>query len=304
MVPETLSWNSITGALGMYNNYLSDTGIWNPIFTPDSLAPAYIDFRVCGFPTASGCGHNIQYCDTMRIYVFPKLTAGTLPYSGTFFNTGPVGGVSITASASGGLGPYFYEWRDPSGDSVAIGETVFANTQGNYTLYVSDYFTRNTCGTANFTVYGVLQNGELFSLVESGAISGLTTVGVEQLYKEKNPTIYITDNSTNTRLYSQSAKKIVTDAQSIQLLENAYPLFSTVEMIEIKIKSANELSFVAQNSNWGHFQQLRFVHIQFEFQVCPVGQNTVQCEKQAVSDLFQQIFPNNIYLTYSISLTE
>jgi hypothetical protein len=152
--------------------------------------------------------------------------------------------------------------------------------------------------------YDVLQNSELFSLVESGVIPGLTTEYVDQLYKGKNPTIYILDNSTYLKLYSQTAKKVITDAPSVHLLENADPMFSNVEMIEIKIKSANDLSQVVQNINWAHFQQLRFVHIQFEFQVCPFGQNIVQCEKQEVADLFQQIFPNNIYLTYSISLTE
>lgn len=150
----------------------------------------------------------------------------------------------------------------------------------------------------------VLEKSELYALVQSGADSGITLLEVEQLYEGKNPSIYITGNVSNLVLYSQSAKNIETDAVSLVNLENSDPNYTSVELIKIKIKSAAELTTLINNGNWRHFSNLKFVHIHFEFHLCPTGQNIVQCEKQEVADLFQQLFPDNIYLTYSKSIAE
>jgi hypothetical protein len=154
MDPGTITWNSITGGSGIYNSYLTGTGISNPIFTPnDTLTLPFIDYEVCGSPfnAVANCGY-IAICDTMRVYVFPRITANFNPAPATFCDTGAGSGVTVTATVSGGLSPYSYNWLNPSGTSVSIADNVFANLNGNYTLQVSDLLTDASCPAARFTV--------------------------------------------------------------------------------------------------------------------------------------------------------
>ncbi len=153
MAPGTITWTSITGTLGQYNGYLSNPNVAHPLFTPDSLAPAFIDYRVCGSPfaEASQCG-AISICDTQRVYVFPRLTAVFDPSAPSFCNTGPGSGVSVSVTPSGGLNPYTYQWYSPTGAAIDTDSIVFANIQGTYNVDISDRLTRDICVPVRFGV--------------------------------------------------------------------------------------------------------------------------------------------------------
>jgi hypothetical protein len=100
LVPGTITWNSIyPGAPGAYNSYLSCTNCPNPTYTPAlSGAPPYIDYRVCGSPTASTCGY-VYTCDTVRIHNLDSLYYSVTP-NPAYFCVGS-GGVTLTSSVSG-----------------------------------------------------------------------------------------------------------------------------------------------------------------------------------------------------------
>lgn len=138
LVENTITWNSIfPGGSGAYNSYLSCTAnCATPNFTPGAGAPPYIDYRVCGFPIASGCGFNFTVCDTIRVYTATALTGSVTPNPATYCPTSP--GINLTALAGGGLSPYQYTWKDGGGVTVGTGTSYFASSPGNYSVHITD----------------------------------------------------------------------------------------------------------------------------------------------------------------------
>ena len=145
-------WNSISpGVPGQYNSYLNfATGHDTVIFTPTAGAPSYVDYQVCGYATASRCLGITQFCDTMRVYIFPSLgitLADTAKYcSGQ-------GGVNLCPTYSGGAGGTTYIWRNSSGTTVGTSACYFASSPGLYTIEVNDVLSSPPkCGPARDTV--------------------------------------------------------------------------------------------------------------------------------------------------------
>ncbi|MDP2388062.1 MAG: gliding motility-associated C-terminal domain-containing protein [Bacteroidota bacterium] len=139
IVNNTTVWESIfPGTPGQYNSYLDSTNVSSPTYTPASGAPAYVDYRVCGFPQASGCGFNFTVCDTVRIYNYPVLSGSINPSPASFCNIGPGSGVTVTGTANGGLPDYIYTWFNSSNVQIGSGATYFANTAGTYSVQIKD----------------------------------------------------------------------------------------------------------------------------------------------------------------------
>ena len=145
----SVTWNSIfPGAAGSYNSYLSCTsGCTSPLFTPQVGSPPFIDYVVCGSPTATGCGLALNICDTVRVYVYPALTVTVSPNPASFCPTSP--GVTLTASPVGGFGTYHYVWKK-AGVTVGNAASYFATTAGTYTVDVIDALT--SCPTITVSV--------------------------------------------------------------------------------------------------------------------------------------------------------
>ncbi len=135
---STITLNSIyPGASGEYNHYLSCTTACSSIyFSPDSLAPEYIDYLICGYPIADKCGFTQTLCDTFRIYILPGLSADISPSNAALCHGDS--GVMISSNASGGDGNYSYSWSDSSGTIVSTSSEYFATSTGNYTLELKD----------------------------------------------------------------------------------------------------------------------------------------------------------------------
>lgn len=140
VVNSSVTWQSIyPGTPGQYDNYLDSTNVASPTYSALPGAPAYIDYRVCGFPQASICGYSVTVCDTVRVYNYPTLstvTSGTA----TFCNNGPGSGVTLTANASGGLAPYTFTWYgvNSSTTQIGTGTSYFATAPGTYYLDLKD----------------------------------------------------------------------------------------------------------------------------------------------------------------------
>ena len=85
IVNNSVTWQSIfPGTPGQYNSYLDSINVASPTYSPGVGAPAYVDYKVCGFPIASGCGFSLTVCDTVRVYNYPSLTATVTPNPATF----------------------------------------------------------------------------------------------------------------------------------------------------------------------------------------------------------------------------
>src|SRR5688500_9997058 len=85
MEQSSITWQSVfPGVPGEYNAYLACTSNCDTnMYTPDNMAPPFIDYRICGFPIADECGY-VAVCDTIRIYNFGALTGNVTPNPGTF----------------------------------------------------------------------------------------------------------------------------------------------------------------------------------------------------------------------------
>lgn len=137
LITSSITWTSIyPGTTGQYDSFLScASGCGSPIYTPTAIAPAYIDYKICGNPIASSCGYSAA-CDTVRIFNVSALAATVTPTPAYFCSGGS--GVLLTATATGGYGAYTYSWRDQSGTILGTATTYQATSAGIYTLEVRD----------------------------------------------------------------------------------------------------------------------------------------------------------------------
>jgi hypothetical protein len=136
LTDPSLTWNSVfPGAPGQYNSLLScASGCNDPIFTPTVTTPTLVKYLVCGHPIADICGF-VDVCDTVEVMVFPALNVAINPNPASYCPTST--GVTVTASPSGGVGTYTYQWKNNVGTVVGTGASYFASA-GNYTVEVSD----------------------------------------------------------------------------------------------------------------------------------------------------------------------
>ena len=150
----------------------------------------------------------------------------------------------------------------------------------------------------------VIEAKEFVNLVDNGVIPGLDIDRAEQVMYGYNPAIYIFNNTMNMNNSNDSIVKIITDLESVSMLENYNPVFNTVEIIEIKVSSPSSIQNVINNIHWSHFQRLKMVFVSFEFQICTDVSNVELCEQSSVRNLFQNNFSQNQYLIYLISIAE
>ncbi|MCX7745193.1 MAG: hypothetical protein N2167_11580, partial [Flavobacteriales bacterium] len=187
LVPGTISWNSIyPGAPGAYNSYLSCTNCANPTYTPAiSGAPPYIDYRVCGSPTASTCGY-VYSCDTVRIYNLDSLYYSVTPNPASFCVGS--GGVTLNSIVNGGdPASYSYIWRQNTPSQViGTSSSVHVTTGGGYSLEVRDrYYHPLYCPSP------------LKPVIVNTTNPPTLTVGPDQILCPESPNAFITANFTN-----------------------------------------------------------------------------------------------------------
>jgi hypothetical protein len=81
-------------------------------------APAYIDYKVSGFRL---CGPIVN--DTIRVYTTPQIAVAVTPATSTICAGSSA---TLTATASGGDGPYNYLWS-----TSETGPSITVNTGGS-----------------------------------------------------------------------------------------------------------------------------------------------------------------------------
>jgi gliding motility-associated-like protein len=139
---SSITWTSIApGPTGTYNSYLSCTSACDSTtVTGQPGAPAYVDYMVCGMPTAGACVSSGLYCDTIRIYFSPPILNVINPNPATFCANN-TSGILLTGTVNGGVPPYTYAWTsgaNGTGTVVGTGLSYTATTGGNYSFIVYD----------------------------------------------------------------------------------------------------------------------------------------------------------------------
>jgi large repetitive protein len=133
------------GNIGEYNTLLScTTNCVTPIFTAPTTGtlPDYIDYRICGFPTADECGYIVTVCDTVRVSIKDLLGGSVTPNPASFCEGGSV---TLSAQGTGGDGNFTYKWRNSSNVLVGSSQTYTATVQDNYTIEIGDGLSTGTC---------------------------------------------------------------------------------------------------------------------------------------------------------------
>ncbi|UKN02647.1 HYR domain-containing protein [Paracrocinitomix mangrovi] len=180
---ENITINSISpGTPGQYNSYLSCLDCGTPNFEPGLSAPAFIDYEICGTPTASACGY-VYTCDTVRLYAFQALDGSVTPNPAEFCSGG--GGVVLTASATGGDAVYSYEWYNSSSVSVGTGSAFNATTQENFTVKISDGLVSPTCPSEYITVPVTV------------GLPPTVSAGIDQTLCANDPEVFLSGSVTN-----------------------------------------------------------------------------------------------------------
>lgn len=137
----SITWTSVApGTTGQYNSYLSCTsGCDTTIVTPSGTYPSYVDYQICGIPTAGACAASTYYCDTIRAYFIPPISNTITPNPAQFCANNP--GVTITGTLNGGAPPYTITWYNgPGGTGTPVGTSLSytAMTPGTYSMEVID----------------------------------------------------------------------------------------------------------------------------------------------------------------------
>lgn len=98
--------------------------------------PPFVDYRVCGTAIATECLGLVTFCDTIRVFFFGNLVANINPDPARF--CAAQGGITLTGSATGGLPPYTYTWRNAANVIVDNDSLFTTSTLGTYRLFVGD----------------------------------------------------------------------------------------------------------------------------------------------------------------------
>lgn len=128
-MPGTIQWTSVfPGTAGTYDAFLDCGTCANTLVTGQTEAPPFVDYRICGNAIAP-CSSN-SYCDTVRVWFNPTLTAVIEPAQPTVcFGAA---GTTITVVGGGGTPPYSYVWS-----TGAITADIFVGP-GTYSVVLGD----------------------------------------------------------------------------------------------------------------------------------------------------------------------
>lgn len=102
---------------------------------------------------------------------------------------------------------------------------------------------------------------------------------------------------------SITAKRIISDAASIDLLKSENPEFSEVEIIQFKFLNMEELNLLQEISTFKHFEKLKYIYVSCAFNLCD-SSTEIGCEKQILKDLLSPSTQNGMIAIYSTDFDE
>ncbi len=215
LAESSISYTSIPFN-ALYNSYLSCTnGCDTSIVTPIGIAPAYVDYQVCGL--VAGFCDTIPFCDTIRINFVNTLAVNITPQNPTICFGGA--NAVVTAVPSGGLAPYTYLWSTGATTqsiSVAAGTytvqlTDAMNCSVQYDTVIVNAFSLPIA--ANAGPDQLLCNGAATSI----ALNGVITAASGGMWYNGAGTFSPNDTTMNA-VYTPSASEITAGSASLMLV--------------------------------------------------------------------------------------
>ncbi|MGE0566687.1 MAG: SprB repeat-containing protein [Bacteroidia bacterium] len=234
IVNNTTTWTAVNSSSGSapallttINGYLDSLNVASPTYSPATGAPNWVEYQVCGFPIASGCGFSLTVCDIVRVYNYPKLTAGVTPTLATYCS--PATGVVLTGTASGGLAPYTYSWtQTPSTVVLGTGNTFTASGNGLFNLIVADklydpnncpaFYASRSVSQGTIPVAIAPPSKKVCASTPSAALSGTVQYQTSMFWSGGNGS-YIPSSNVPNITYSPSAAEVAVG--SVKLYINA-----------------------------------------------------------------------------------
>ncbi len=211
----TAVWSAISGTStaqnAYFNTFLDSTNVASPTYSPAANAPLFIDYRVCGYPTASACGFSLTVCDTVRIYNYPTLTGTVTPNPAFFCNTGPGSGAPLSGLGGGGLAPYKYYWLNGSYGYLNSGTSYTATSTGGYYLKIKDRlfdtincpakFVSVSVQSGNTPTVNAMPSIKVCSSTPSVALSGTVTGAVSGVLWTGGAGTFVPGNTYSNTVY-------------------------------------------------------------------------------------------------------
>lgn len=238
LTTASTTWTSIyPGATGAYNSYLSQTsGATSVTVTPQTGAPAYIDYQVSG--TQSGvCGTTKT--ETIRVYTYPALTVSISPATVSICS-----GSSVTLTATGvGGSPassgYTYSWSNG-----ATTQSITTSTTGTYTVSVNDQL---ACGPVTqsvsvgpFTPAPPTAAGATICTGTTATLTATAPGGIYQWYDAStNGNLLYTGSSFTTPVLSSNTTYYVQDSNG-SCTSSRTPVTVTVNPLPAKPAIQNQ----------------------------------------------------------------
>jgi hypothetical protein len=159
-------WTSVfPGDPGDFDQYLSCKDCINPMFTPDSLAPPVIRYKVCGNIGSTACNSAGTDCDTITVNVYNKIDLQ--------WNVNPTivcenNMPTLIPNISPAGATYTYEWHygyDALGEVISTDPSFVPDTAGQYSVKITDTQVGVPCSTVifNFDVIIDVSGASVFS---------------------------------------------------------------------------------------------------------------------------------------------
>lgn len=123
---------------------------------------------------------------------------------------------------------------------------------------------------------------------------------LQSLLGNIQPALYI-NNGELTAFGDSEPIILYADANSIQGLYSINPLFSKVELIEIRLKNSSEIPSTIFLDQLGGFPNLQYVFVKFGFDAC--GYRDTTCLYDIISNLFTDS-QTPVVVLYGLSIPE
>jgi len=168
--------------------------------------------------------------------------------------------------------------------------------------------TRNVIGLSLFTILFSFsnvfsQNVKELSIAVSELEKSSIKEGTElkQLLFDLQPTVYI-KNGAVVRGHAATPVRINTDALSLQLLNQPNELFSTVKALVINIQNESDLNRISSMGTLSSLTNLKYVHIQCAFEICPKQLHKADCEIAKIGSLINKEMNSELNVLYSAAI--
>jgi len=130
--PSSVQWHNITGD---YLHYLNPpSGSLTTIFNPDTLSPVFLQYLVCGGVTNNPCGSGLIVCDTVNIWVVPRIRLAIDPPVPQFCEDDP----KIIYADVWPIGFYEFFWLDSLNNVIEYGMEFTPPGPGRYAIAAWD----------------------------------------------------------------------------------------------------------------------------------------------------------------------